>query len=136
MRPFGLILSLAPLAVFADVQFTSPAAGAQVPAGTINVQWKDSGVSPSIQDLTAYTLVLMVGGNEASNMLALTTFTSQGTFAAGNEASGTIPSGIAGPVSNGLYVVDRRASAILNVRLTHPAAASSRLCLPPTLAEP
>jgi hypothetical protein len=102
MRPFGLILSLAPLAVVADVEFTSPAAGASVPVGTIDVAWKESGIAPSIKDLTAYTLVLMVGGNEDGNQLALTTFTSQGTFATGNYATGTIPSGIAGPVPNGL----------------------------------
>lgn len=101
-------MSLAPLAVFADVQFTSPAAGAQIAAGTINVEWRESKIAPSIQDLTAYTLVLMVGGNEDGNMLALTTFTSQGTFAAGNQATGTIPSGIAGPLPNGLYVLKTR----------------------------
>lgn len=102
MRPFGLILSLAPLAVFADVQFISPAAGGEVAAGTINVQWEDNGRSPSLTDLTAYTLVLMVGGNEDGNMLALTTFVSQGTFASGNEASGTIPAGLTGEAENGL----------------------------------
>ena len=71
MRPLGLILSLAPLAVVADVQFTSPSAGASVPAGTINLQWKDNGIAPAIADLTAYTLVLMVGGNDDADMVKL-----------------------------------------------------------------
>jgi hypothetical protein len=120
MRPFGLILSLAPLAAVADVEFTSPPAGASVPVGTIDVAWNDSGIAPSIKDLTAYTLILMVGGNEDGNQLALTTFTSQGTFATGNDATGTIPSGIAGPVPNGLYVFNGPSNcATLNGRLTN-----------------
>lgn len=69
MRPLGLILSLAPLAVVADVEFTSPAAAANVAVGTIQVQWKDSGIAPAIADLTAYTLVLMVGGNDDADMV-------------------------------------------------------------------
>ena len=120
MRPLGLILSLAPLAVVADVEFTSPAAGASVPAGTIDVAWQESGIAPAITDLTAYTLVLMVGGNNDGDQLALTTFTSQGTFATGDNATGTIPSGIAGPLPNGLYVMSRPGNrAALNGRLTH-----------------
>ena len=69
MRLLGLILSLAPLAVVADVLFTSPAAGGHVAAGTIEVQWKDSGIAPAIADLTAYTLVLVVGGNSGADMV-------------------------------------------------------------------
>ncbi|KAH9834377.1 beta-1,6-glucan boisynthesis protein-like protein [Teratosphaeria destructans] len=87
----------------ADVQFTAPSAGQNVPAGTIDVEWKDSGDAPSIQDLTGFTLSLMVGGNDDGHMLALTTFESQGTFTNGNHASGTIPSGIAGVVDNGFF---------------------------------
>lgn len=70
MRPIGLILSLAPLTVFADVEFTSPPAGGFVPVGTIDVQWKDSGIAPPIEDLTAYTLILMVGGNQDGEMVS------------------------------------------------------------------
>ena len=46
-------------------------AGADVPVGTIHVTWKDSGRAPPIADLTAYTLNLMVGGNEQGNMVRL-----------------------------------------------------------------
>lgn len=56
------VATLAP-AVLADVKFTTPAAGANVVPGSISVAWTDSGDSPSIDDLSSYTLQLMVGGN-------------------------------------------------------------------------
>jgi hypothetical protein len=59
----SLLAALAPSFVFADVQFTSPAAGASIPAGAITVQWTESGDAPSISQLSSYTLTLMVGGN-------------------------------------------------------------------------
>lgn len=49
----------------ADVEFSSPAAGGSVAAGTITIKWKDSGDSPAISDLSAYQLFLCAGGNEA-----------------------------------------------------------------------
>lgn len=52
-----------------DVKFTAPAAGADVPVGTIKVQWEESGVAPRIQDLTAFTLDLMTGGNSDADMV-------------------------------------------------------------------
>lgn len=55
--------------VFADVAFTSPAAGGNVPAGTIKVEWEESGISPLISELTQYTLSLMVGGNQEGGMV-------------------------------------------------------------------
>jgi hypothetical protein len=58
----SLVAALAPSFVFADVQFTSPAAGASIPAGAITVQWTESGDAPSISQLSSYTLTLMVGG--------------------------------------------------------------------------
>jgi hypothetical protein len=86
----------------ADVDFTAPAAGESVAAGTIEVQWKESGAAPSISELTGYTLSLLTGGNDNDNMLPLTTFVSQGTFDHGYSAQGTIPDGIAAAVDNGL----------------------------------
>lgn len=56
---------LSPLAL-ADVQFTSPAAGASIPAGPITIAWKDSGVAPALSTFTTYTIQLMVGGNDGS----------------------------------------------------------------------
>ena len=58
----SLVAALAPSFVFADVQFTSPAAGASIAAGAITVSWTDSGDAPSISQLLSYTLTLMVGG--------------------------------------------------------------------------
>jgi hypothetical protein len=55
--------------VFGDVQFTAPSAGQNVPAGTIDVKWKDSGNSPQIADLTGFVLTLCVGGNDDSNIV-------------------------------------------------------------------
>jgi hypothetical protein len=89
-------------AVLADVEFTLPAAGTSIPAGTIDVEWQESGTAPPISDLTAYTLSLVTGGNDNDNMLTLTTFVSQGVFSNGNSAQGTIPDGIAAAVNNGL----------------------------------
>lgn len=92
--------------VLADVEFISPAAGTSVAQGTIEVQWQESGVSPSIDDLTGYTLSLMTGGNDDTNndMLPLTQFVSGGKFTVGNETQGTIPAGIAEGFTNGLYI--------------------------------
>ncbi|CAK4030807.1 Cell wall synthesis KRE9 [Lecanosticta acicola] len=96
-------LLLAPANVVAWVKFTSPAAGADLSTGSVTISWEDSGDSPSIDDLTTYTLQLMVGGNSDSNSLALTTITSTGTFSSGNSVKGTIVAGSAGPTANGFY---------------------------------
>jgi hypothetical protein len=64
---FAVFASLA----LADVKFTEPAAGANLTAGQIDVQWKDSGISPPIDELTQYTLSLMVGGNDLNDMVSL-----------------------------------------------------------------
>ena len=63
----SLLAALAPSFVFADVQFTSPAAGGSIPAGAITVKWAESGTAPSISQLASYTITLMVGGNTDSN---------------------------------------------------------------------
>ena len=64
------VLALVLPLVFADVEFTTPAAGDEVAVGTIGVAWKDSGKVPLITDLTQYTLALMVGGNDDDNMVS------------------------------------------------------------------
>lgn len=102
LLPASLLAIILPC-VHGDVEFTSPAAGANVEVGTIDVQWQDSGTDPSILDLTAYTLSLMVGGNQNKTMRPIATFQSGGVFADGNTASGTIPAGIAGGVQNGFF---------------------------------
>lgn len=54
--------------VLADVQFVTPEAGAVLDAGgsaqiTIDVEWEDSGISPSLDDLDTYQIFLCGGGN-------------------------------------------------------------------------
>jgi hypothetical protein len=56
--------------VRADVEFTGPVANANVDVGTIDVQWKESGIAPPITSLTAYSLLLMTGGDEEYNMVS------------------------------------------------------------------
>ena len=69
IRLFVLLAAVAPYAL-ADVVFTSPSTGATLPGGQIiKVQWKDSGTSPPISDLQAYTLFLCAGGNEATSFV-------------------------------------------------------------------
>jgi len=98
MRLFILPLSLL-ATVFqfasADVQFTSPAAGATLPGGgAITITWQDSGSAPSISDLSTYQLFLCAGGNAAGTFIQLAAVTTSGTFASGNTAEGTFAAGL------------------------------------------
>lgn len=70
LRLAWLVAALAP-SVLADVQFTSPAAGATVSGPTISISWQDSGTLPKISDLTSYQLFLCAGGNDATNYVRL-----------------------------------------------------------------
>lgn len=55
----------APL-TFGDVIFQTPGAGLEYPGGTaFTVTWIDSGIAPSISDLTSYVLELYTGSNAA-----------------------------------------------------------------------
>ncbi|GAB7323997.1 hypothetical protein MBLNU13_g07401t1 [Cladosporium sp. NU13] len=87
----------------ADVEFTVPAAGANITAGQIDVQWEESGIKPLISELTQYTLSLMVGGNDLNDMQPVVTFRSDGNYADGLSAQGTIPEGIAAEIPNGFF---------------------------------
>ena len=78
--------------VLADVQFTTPSAGAIIPGGgSLSIAWGESGSSPAISDLTTYQLFLCAGGNDEASIVQLETITTQGTFANGNQAMGTVP---------------------------------------------
>lgn len=69
IRLFTLLAAVAPYA-FADIEFTSPSAGATVSGGsTIKVQWKDSGISPALKDLQSYQLFLCAGGNDEKSFV-------------------------------------------------------------------
>lgn len=54
----------------ADVRFVNPAAGATISAGTLNVQWGESGTAPLLSDLASFQLYLMTGGNDADDMVS------------------------------------------------------------------
>ncbi|KAK5200844.1 Cell wall synthesis protein kre9 precursor [Cryomyces antarcticus] len=100
LRLLPLLAALTPFAL-ADVQFTSPAAGATLPGGgAISVAWKDSGSAPALSALTSYQLFLCAGGNDNTNYIQLAAVTTQGTFAAGNIAQGTVAAGIGGNTKN------------------------------------
>jgi hypothetical protein len=70
-RTAALVVTVFASLTLADVEFTEPAAGANLTAGQIDVQWKESGISPLISELTQYTLSLMVGGNDLDDMVSL-----------------------------------------------------------------
>ena len=70
-RALALVVAVLASLALADVEFTEPAAGANLTAGQIDVRWKDSGISPPIDELTQYTLSLMVGGNDLNDMVSL-----------------------------------------------------------------
>jgi hypothetical protein len=66
LRSSWLLATLVPC-VFADVKFTSPAAGATVSGPTISIEWEESGNPPKIADLASYQLFLCAGGNDKSS---------------------------------------------------------------------
>lgn len=70
-RTATLVVAVFASLTLADVEFTEPAAGANLTAGQIDVQWKESGINPLISELTQYTLSLMVGGNDLDDMVSL-----------------------------------------------------------------
>lgn len=63
-----LLVTLVPR-VFADVKFTSPAAGATVSGPTISIEWEESGNLPKIADFASYQLFLCAGGNDQSSFV-------------------------------------------------------------------
>ena len=70
-RLLVLLASVAPYA-FADVQFTSPSAGASAVGGQLlQIAWKESGTAPPISELQSYQLFLCAGGNEAGSFVRI-----------------------------------------------------------------
>ena len=99
-RLLSLLALLAPH-VLADVQFTSPDAGATSAGGkTLSVKWKDSGSDPPLKDLTSYQLFLCAGGNDADSYQQLSPIVQNGDFSQGSSASATISTGIGGSDKN------------------------------------
>ena len=70
-RVLLLLAAVAPYA-FADVDITSPAAGATAVGGQLlQISWKDSGTSPSISELQSFQLFLCAGGNDAGSFVCI-----------------------------------------------------------------
>ncbi|KAK0363952.1 Cell wall synthesis protein kre9 precursor [Friedmanniomyces endolithicus] len=99
----SLLAALTPYAL-ADVLVTSPAAGAQLPFGNIQVTWKDSGVAPALSALTTYTIQLVVGGQEASSQRPLVTCANNALFSAGSTATCVVGQGAAASTANGFFL--------------------------------
>lgn len=55
---------------FADVKFSSPAAGATISGSTIDVEFTDGGQAPPITAFTSYILQLCAGGNGATDYVS------------------------------------------------------------------
>lgn len=72
------LLALVSPYALADVKFTAPIAGAQIPAGPVTVTWEDSGVAPALSGLSTYTLVLVVGGQEDAQQVGVQLFDDAG----------------------------------------------------------
>ncbi|KAI9832692.1 MAG: hypothetical protein M1819_004278 [Sarea resinae] len=99
LKSLAFFAAVAPC-VFADVKFTTPAAGAVLSPGTLDIKWKDSGDAPSISDLKSYQLFLCAGGNEEGQYTQLSALQTQGEFSSGNAASGTVAAGLGGSTTN------------------------------------
>lgn len=70
-RLLVLLAAVAPYA-FADVEFTSPAAGATAVGGQLlQISWKDSGTAPPISELQSFQLFLCAGGNDAGSFVRI-----------------------------------------------------------------
>ena len=71
-RLLALLAAITPFAL-ADIEFTSPTAGAKLTGGgSISIEWQDSGSAPSISDLTTYQLFLCAGGNDDTTFVSTT----------------------------------------------------------------
>lgn len=70
----SILLVAASLLSFAlaDVEVTSPAAGASLSGLELTVEWKDSGDTPKLADLASYQLFLCAGGNDADDYVRTT----------------------------------------------------------------
>ncbi|MCJ1465627.1 hypothetical protein MMC07_004246 [Pseudocyphellaria aurata] len=104
IRSLFLLTTLAPFAI-ADVEFTSPAAGNSIAGGgkTLSVTWKESGDKPPISSFTTYTLFLCAGGNTPESQIQVA-IGGQGTFSAGNTASGPVAAGFGGTATNAYFL--------------------------------
>ncbi|KAJ9625381.1 Cell wall synthesis protein kre9 precursor [Knufia peltigerae] len=102
----SILLVAASLLSFAlaDVEVTSPAAGASLSGLELTVEWKDSGDTPKLADLASYQLFLCAGGNDADDYIQLATLVTTGDFAKGNSVTATLTAGVGGNVQNAYFL--------------------------------
>ena len=71
LRLLALLAAVTPYA-FADVEFTSPSAGASAVGGALlQIAWKESGTAPPITQLQSYQLFLCAGGNDDGSFVRI-----------------------------------------------------------------
>ncbi|KIX06782.1 uncharacterized protein Z518_04758 [Rhinocladiella mackenziei CBS 650.93] len=88
----------------ADIQVTGPVAGDTITGLSLDIEWKDSGNSPPISDLTSYQVFLCAGGNSDSNFIQLGTLVQNGDFADGNSVTAQIQAGWGADVTNAYFL--------------------------------
>lgn len=106
--PYPLFLLIALLAHTYDVyalgvDFTSPNAGATLPAGPISIKWQDAGGDPNMSQLNTYMLQLLVGGNTADDSQVLQTIRPADDSVATGGVEDEIPADVAQSIENGFY---------------------------------
>lgn len=103
LRCLALLAALVPY-VFADVEFTSPAAGVTVTGDSLSIAWKESGDSPPITELASYQIFLCAGGNTATDYIPLSTIVANGLFTKGNSVTATFTLGLGAPTTNAYFL--------------------------------
>jgi hypothetical protein len=103
LRCLTLLAALVPY-VFADVEFTTPAAGATIAGNSISIAWKESGVSPPITELASYQIFLCAGGNLATDYIPLATIVTTGDFTKGNSVTATFTLGLGADTKNAYFL--------------------------------
>ncbi|KIW11588.1 hypothetical protein PV08_10889 [Exophiala spinifera] len=88
----------------ADVEVTSPAAGASLAGLSLTVEWEDSGDTPKLADLASYQLFLCAGGNDEDEYVQLATLVTTGDFEKGNSVTATLTPGLGANVQNAYFL--------------------------------
>jgi Ser-Thr-rich glycosyl-phosphatidyl-inositol-anchored membrane family len=90
LAPISVVLALLAIA-HADVQFTSPAAGAVLPVGIpLTITWIESGITPLISELSSYQLYLCAGGNDPTTIMEMAEISTLGQFQSGSQVMASI----------------------------------------------
>ena len=99
-----LLLTILIPSIFADVQFTSPKAGASESGLELTIEWKESGDGPPLSDLVSYQMFLCAGGNTEGSYIQLATLVQQGDYTTGNSATATLTTGLGANVKNAYFI--------------------------------